>query len=77
MKGYAFRFWVANALIVCTLSLITVVLYGCAFPLLPQVPSIAVQGLVVVVSLFMLSFALIEAVMLYRSWKANTTTSQE
>lgn len=77
MKWYAFRFWVANALIVFALSLITVVLYGCLFPMVPQVSSTVFQGLSIIVSILALLFALLEAVFLYRNWKASMTGYRE
>jgi len=77
MKGYAFRFWLANVLFICALSLIAVVLYGGIYPLLPQVPSTVFQVLAIIVSLLSILFALNEAVLLYRSWKASANNSQE
>jgi hypothetical protein len=69
MKGYGFRIWVANALIVGALSVIAMTLGVMFIPGLLNMPDGVFELLVLIVSAIALLFAILEAVLLYRGWK--------
>jgi len=69
MKGYGFRIWVANALIVGALSVIVITLAMMFIPGLPNMPDSVFELLVLIVCAIALLFAILEAVLLYRGWK--------
>lgn len=71
MKRYEFRLWFANALIIVA-ALVLVVLLFIRF-----VPGVAaatwlLPALTILVCVFALSFAVVETVVIYRTWKSES-----
>jgi hypothetical protein len=71
MKRYEFRLWFANALMIVAALVLAVLLF---LRLVPGVSSAAwlLPALTVLVSACALAFAAVEAVFLYRTWKAES-----
>lgn len=70
MKRYGFRIWVANFLIVGAFSVIVFIVLARFIPQLSPVPELLFETLVLIVCAIALLFAILEAVLLYREWKA-------
>ena len=78
MKQYGIRLWLANALIVVALVVLVVFLIGQFAPSAADAINALLPVLAVVVSVCALSFAVMEAILLYREWaqaaKQNETS---
>mgnify|MGYP000866514993 CR=1 FL=1 len=77
MKQFGFRFWCANLIIVLSFIVLVVSLIGQFIASLNETIKDLLPILIIICSASALVFALFEAVLLYRSWKASATCGSE
>ncbi|NLI54853.1 MAG: hypothetical protein GX417_11145 [Clostridiales bacterium] len=77
MKRYGFRLWFANLLLVVAALVLAVFLLGRLVPALSDTVNALQPVLIVVVSVCALAFAVVEAISIYRNWKASAKKSAD
>ncbi len=77
MKQLTFRLWCANALIVAATLVLTVLLAGALVPAFARTATALLPALAAVVCVCAIAFALLEAILLYRSGKSDATSQEE
>lgn len=77
MRRYGLRIWAANALIVGSLCVISIVFLPRIIPEAYQPSESLLQDIALIVSLFTLLCSIFEAVSLYRCWKVDVKKESE
>ncbi len=77
MKQYRYRLWCANTLIVAALLALAVWLLGRIVPALTETSAALLPALTIVVSVCALTFAILEAIFLYRGWESEAAREGE
>lgn len=71
MKRYEFRLWFANALMIVAALVLVVLLFMRLFPGASSAAWL-LPALTILVSVCALAFAVVEAIIIYRTWKAES-----